>query len=144
MEDFVTFEIAKKLKEKGFLEECFATYSLYGGIFKLNEIDADKIASYNLNILDKCFKKCYNYYIKGSYCDAPTISQVMKWLREKKKIYINIDVNYIVCKYEESIYKYRFYITNLSNHDRDATLEDFDSFEECALAGINYALDYLI
>lgn len=29
MEDFVTFNIAKKLKEKGFREKCFAVYEPY-------------------------------------------------------------------------------------------------------------------
>lgn len=85
--EFVSFEIAKKLKEKRFREKCFALYSSYGGIFKFNEIDTDKIVG-NLNIKD--FGKCYNYYEKGSNIDAPTISQVLKWLRKKKKIYIEI------------------------------------------------------
>ena len=29
MEDFVNFEVAKKLKEKGFREECFGYYSYW-------------------------------------------------------------------------------------------------------------------
>lgn len=114
MEDFVDFNLAKKLREK--------------------EFDWETDDVYERDILI-----C-------RYEDYPklTIYQVLKWLRKEKKIHISIDISYIVCKHGESMYKYRFYITNLSNHDRNTTLEDFDSFEECALAGINYALDYLI
>ena len=84
--DFVDFNLARKLKEKGFREKCFATYSSYGGIFKFNEIDTDKIVG-NLNIKD--FGKCYNCYEKGSNIDAPTIPQVLKRLRDEFSFHIS-------------------------------------------------------
>ena len=73
-EDFVPFELAKKLNEKGFNEPCYGYYHRDGG--------------------DNSFEVCGN-----GDCDflnsknkhrvaAPTISQVLKWLREEKLILI--------------------------------------------------------
>lgn len=137
MEDFVDFNLAKKLKEKGYPQVKKNTLAMYdedGNLYSLAATVDEEYTDEEHRFED--FRD-YDYV-------CPIISQVLTWLREEKKIHICVDVSYIVCKYGESIYKYRFYITNLSNHDRNTTLEDFDSFEECALAGINYALDYLI
>ena len=76
MEDFVTFEIAKKLKEKGFpqhiTDEAYIV-SNYGE----DEYDiGDRLP----------------IPLIPDYMDdvaAPTISQVLKWLREKKNTYSN-------------------------------------------------------
>lgn len=138
--DFVDFNLAKKLRKKGFKEDCLCYY---------NHIDDDVIYNIESPIANNQLLFCHNrhnnvWHKDDDNCDAPTISQVLKWLRKEKKIHISIDVSYIVCKYGESLYKYRFYITNLSNHERNATLEDFDSFEETALAGIEYVLDNFI
>lgn len=140
--EFVSFEIAKKLKENGFREKCFATYSSYGGIFKFNEIDTDRIARCDLNIKD--FGKCYNCYEKGSNIDAPTISQVLKWLRKKKKIYIEIFL------YNG---KYSYFVKSVTqiceddfSHEclnEDTTNEEYDVPEQAALAGIEYVLNLI-
>lgn len=58
--EYVTFEIAKKLKEKGFDWET-------SNVYERNTIACR-----------------YEDYPK------PTISQVLKWLREEKKIHIEI------------------------------------------------------
>lgn len=66
MEDFVTFEIAKKLKEKGFNYPCVGHYvnnQLYIAHYH-NAFHSDKDES----------------------IDTPIISQVLKWLREEKDI----------------------------------------------------------
>lgn len=62
MEDFVTIQIARKLKEKGFKEECLAFYT-----------NDDKNSS------------------SGKFVDVPTISQALKWLRKKKKYHITVE-----------------------------------------------------
>ena len=64
-EDFVTFELAKKLKKKGFDKECFAHYDDLGNL-----------------LLDK------DYWKLDSHILAPIISQVLKWLREEKEIMV--------------------------------------------------------
>lgn len=80
-EDFVTYELANKLKEKGFREECFTRY--YHSDKAYFEIN-----SYHPNTESVFY--CYNNDedLSRFYIDAPTIPQVLKWLREEKKIHI--------------------------------------------------------
>lgn len=82
MKDFVSFELAKKLKNKGFPQSPdyfnYSNYYEWDGLRKIHPL-------YNVNIwFDNINKK--NLYF------APTISQVLKWLREEKKIHVAIDI----------------------------------------------------
>lgn len=79
--EFVTFEIAKKLKEKGFRMPCIAHYCYSDGVVLKFNITVGCIRGSNV--------KCLNNE-SNIYTDAPTISQVLKWLREEKKIHIQI------------------------------------------------------
>lgn len=131
-EDFVSYEIAKKLKEKGFRELCLAYYT------------NDDTLYYNYSHkAGACYKDCYlshNFMpkesVSGKFVDAPTISQVLKWLREEKKLHIVIDYNnpslwsYVIFRFGEG------YINKIG--------EDFNSYEQAALAGIEYVIDNLI
>lgn len=60
MKDFVTYELAVKLKEKGFREKC---------VWHYYDDTKDKYQSSS--------PQCYSY--GGNTSDAPTISQVLKW-----------------------------------------------------------------
>lgn len=131
MEDFVPFEIAKKLKEKGFsCEYPFAMYNEDGEFYPLYSSD--------------------KYYYEISDFDsrdfiAPTISQVLKWLREKKKYHIEFVGN--ACGY-------LFIISDVpSEGGTDRYCSDYsgpndggtwDKYEDAAIAGIEYVLDNLI
>ena len=109
MEGFVTFEIAKKLKEKGFDWET-------SNVFERNIIACR-----------------YEDYPK------PTISQVLKWLREEKKLHISTGFS--------NVTKWRYIIIHLyENYIKEPNIweKNFDSHEEAALAGIEYVLDNLI
>lgn len=65
-EDFVSFETARLLKEKGFTEEdCFSFYDKKGSIYLYQTFG---------DISDYDEDTCIN---------APTIQMTMKWLREK-------------------------------------------------------------
>ena len=88
-------------------------------------------------------------------CVCPTISQVLKWLREKKKIFVAINIGYCYESYEipfptnhemEPILKGYYYgIWELDNlNDKNARSEYFEDYEQAALAGIEYVLDNLI
>ena len=79
--EFVTIEIAKKLKEKGFTEKCLAYY-VEGDSIILNESMPESEGEvFNMeNLLFSCNREC-----SESMFDAPTIAQVLKWLREKKR-----------------------------------------------------------
>lgn len=124
MEDFVPFEIAKKLKEKGFTcKYPFAMYNEDGKFYPLYSSD--------------------KYYYEISDFDsrdfiAPTISQVLKWLREEKKLHIVIIIwgrtwgyNIIELPSGRSLHW-------------TAYQEDIKSYEDAAIAGIEYVLDNLI
>ena len=125
MEDFVNFEIAKKLKEKGFDYPCVGHYvnnQLYVAHYH-NAFHSDKDES----------------------IDVPIISQVLKWLREEKKYHIEFVGN--ACGY-------LFIVSDIpSEGGTDRYCSDYsgpndggtwDKYEDCAIAGIEYAIDNLI
>lgn len=123
-EDFVSFSLAKKLKEKGYTLDTAHHYDDNGGIVvSLVEFD------------ERCVYPC------------PEIHQVLKWLREEKKLHIEFvaaayGYNYIVSDTPEkggtdrhcSIIKYE------GPNDGGA----WDEYEAAAIAGIEYCLDNLI
>lgn len=149
--EFVTFEIAKKLKEKGFRELCLAYYT-----------NGDPLYYNYSHRAGACFKDCYLSHnlmpedsVSGKFVDAPTISQVLKWLREEKNIFIAINIGYCYESYEkpfptnpkmEPILKGYYYgVWDLGNlNDENALSEYFESYELAAIAGIECVLDNLI
>ena len=128
MEDFVNFKLAQKLKEKGFSLEKTEIYGKF---------DSDGLFHPQL----------YFNYIETMDCDeiiAPTISQVLKWLRKDKLILIGLSPmqEYDV---EETIE----WCATVYKADKQGGLslkEEFyyDSYEHAALAGIEYVIDNLI
>ena len=120
MEDFVSFEIAKKLKEKGFSLEKTEIYGKF---------DSDGLFHSQL----------YFNYIETMDCDeiiAPTISQVLKWLREEKGIHVGI----MLGEFSDWVYEVSRIYGNVFCEAED----DFKSYEQTALAGVEYVLDNLI
>lgn len=129
-EDFIPFELAVKLKEKGFRENCLAYYT-NNDILQFN---------YSHKAGAK-YSDCYlshnsmpRNFISGKFFDAPTISQVLKWLREKK---IHIGFGYSPRKKWRYVVMYmddRFY------NKPTLAVDGFLEIEQAALAGIEYAL----
>lgn len=115
--EFVTFEIAVKLKEKGFDYPCFGHYV-------------------NSQLYVAHYHNAFHSDNKESI-DAPTISQVLKWLREEKKIAINVEFIPFTwqCKIIDMSYNNRF------DH---CGMTIFNTYEQAALAGIEYVIDNLI
>ena len=110
--DFVTFEIAKKLKDKGFDWETS-------------------------NVYERNTLACrYEDYPK------PTISQVLKWLRENKSLYIEIYI-YHNC-YLWEIYNTEIYDIDCFQKSEKYSEMEYKTYEEAAIAGIEYVLDNLI
>lgn len=136
MEDFVNFEIAKKLKEKGFKEECLCHY-----------IGEDLFSNIESPIANNQFWFSHNKYDNiwhRDNVDAPTISQVLKWLRDEKGTLIGLSP---MQEYdaEETIE----WCATVYKADKQGGLslkEEFyyESYEQAALAGVNYCLDNLI
>lgn len=129
MEDFVTFGIAKKLKEKEFREECFARYYCSDKTyFERNSYDPNTESAFY----------CYNNDedLGRFYIDAPTISQVLKWLREEKKMHIIIPASF-----EDG---YWWEVRDFNREISEYSYAEYTSYEEASLAGIEYVLDNLI
>ena len=129
MEDFVTFDIANKLKEKGFKEQCLAYYTKDSGFYYNTSYGSDVENAF------KSFNSRPNH-ICGKRIDAPTISQVLKWLREEKEFMV-------FPVYSTNTSRWYCSIVNADSLDT-YKLSLSDSYEEAALAGIDYSLDNLI
>ena len=139
MEDFVPYELAVKLKEKGFKEKCIAYYWE-----KINEHTAsfvvvDNMPEDGICILD--FISEHNKSEWSPFIDAPTISQVLKWLREEKKMFVQISL-FQYC------YDYCILDTEMVYYDNEHKVlrqgPTGYSYNEAALAGVEYVLDNLI
>lgn len=134
-EDFVPFELAKKLKEKGFEMPTNMIFAMYNqlGIFHPLTTSAD------YSVCDSGFKfRCYydfDDFDENDYV-APTISQVLKWLREEKKIHIH-------SRYSFANYKWWWNISMLEKHNLEYSDAEYQSHEAAVLAGIECALGEL-
>lgn len=140
MKDFVTFEIAKNLKEKGFKEPCF-------GWYYPNEIcgyDYKTLIIHNRSacIFDK-YEDLLILHNDDKHIDSPTISQVVSWLLDKKKIFLTVDIEpmgfFYIVNYDMIINdngKYEF-----ESHTSNGT---YTSPEEAYECGIEYILNNLI
>lgn len=83
-EDYVSYDLALKLKRAGFCEPCYYGYSVKTRLEPKPSFGVPKIVHSNIS---KNFNDNRKGIDKGlSYCSAPTLWQAQKWLREKKKI----------------------------------------------------------
>ena len=133
--EFVSFEIAKKLKEKGF--SCELPFAMYNEIALFHLLTTS--APYNVCASGYKCREYYNYEDFDEYdYIAPTISQVLKWLREEKKLHISIEYGYA----ETPIWD--FEIRLIGSYGRWWGDDTYSSYEQAALAGVAYCLENLI
>lgn len=125
MSEFVSFQIAKKLEEKGFILD----YNLYGYKPVYSDVNTIKLI-WNIGAYEK------DYF--GENIPCPTIAQVLKWLREKKGIHITI------CVCGDGWFYEVIHISSGKSLVEDYEDDMIQSYEETTLAGIEYALDNLI
>lgn len=149
-EDYVSFETAKLLKERGFKEWCEHCYGV-DVRHKGTSISFDEEYELKSAGLEDEIEYVEGGYLYNFGCDnrkedakvwaAPTLSLAMKWLRKEHNIHIAVIVayNHIPRRYEAHIMK-------LENID-DFILHqqvDFTSYEEACEAAIKYYLENLI
>lgn len=141
MEDFVPFEIAKKLKEKGFKEKCLAYYDIDDNVGLLHNTQyGDEYSPYQYTDLLQSHNTDTTVVQPDdseNCCDAPTISQVLKWLREEKKIHIQV---LFACPPN----RWEYITIRTTNCEIRGMQASFISYELAAIAGIKYCLDNLI
>ena len=136
--DVCNFEIAKKLKDKGFNGKCVAQYYPSGSELVFNQ------TTFRGAIVEDCLYSHNSLPIEciGSVLiDAPTITQVLKWLREDKGLYVDISLckkGYYAIVYETNFPDNKDY-ANSWNVDVLS-----DTYEQTALACIEYVLNNLI
>lgn len=121
-EDYVSFETAKLLKEKGFEQECHTAY--FNG----------KLVDYTM----------FGFCLGGDFVYAPTLQMAMKWLREEhNKIIvpgISLDDRSTISHYIVGIW----YVPKNNGgsfcYASPTPYNGYPSFEEACEAAIKYAL----
>ena len=147
MSEFVPFKIAKNLKEKGFKEECVAHYYSNDPPCRIkNTALADYVQQpFCIESIKRSWNRCeLNPCSSGCYYDAPTISQVLKWLREEKRLYLGINYRPQIMKYCDFYFPTIQYIGELKPVVYTKFTDIFHTYEEAAFVGIEYVLDNLI
>ena len=123
--EIVPFLLAKKLKEKGFPQHITD--------------DAYIVDNYGEDAYD--IGDRLPIPLIPDYMDdvaAPTISQVLKWLREK-----DVMVEIIINLGDNGVWQFAFRIQTKKFYER-ATKYDYTSYESAALFCIEYIVDNLI
>ena len=131
MEDFVPYELAVKLEQKGFKQG----YNIFG----VRPIFSDETTIRFISDIGAYEKEYF-----GENIAAPTISQVLKWLREEKKISIEPTIHSSL-KWVSGIYSFDDGLTDFTQYDTNIVDDTiyilYNSYELAALAGIEYVLD---
>ena len=149
-EDYVSFETAKLLKEKGFNEtsKTIGTYNHKGEFYLY------------------CHENGYNHNHLSTWYSAPTLQMAIKWLKEVHNILVVVDYEY---ECTDTSYFYKIYRlgehgkpervavkgvsydknNNPTTHivgwrDYERSNKDYSTREEAKEEGIKYALESLI
>ena len=130
---FVPYEIALKLKEKGFEPSCFASY-------EGND--------------DLCFRTVMSknsYYISEEedkyYCAAPLYQQCIDWFRKKHNIHVNADLLPNVKEYKGTFVpldftpkSFKSVIEYYNARIKYSTTDKFTNYYEALTAAIEEAI----
>ena len=114
-EDYVSFETAKLLKEKGFDEYCYGYY-------------------YEPNHLRHSTFDITNSELESESYSAPTLQMAMKWLREVHNIAIETEWEHL----------WYAYIKPMTSNEEDYYQCESSKYEEACEAAIKYCLENLI
>lgn len=152
-EDYVSFETAKLLKDKGFDAEC--DYLYVNG-----ELVRTQGFACNWNNGETIFADYKNE------CSAPTLQMAIKWLREIHNVLVVTDYDY---ECTDKSYGYKIYklgengkpervpiegvrydtlgephVDVVAYRDYKRSFFDYETYEEACEAGIRYCLEKLI
>ena len=138
-EDYVSFEIAKLLKEKEFNEETEYVYS--------DRVDLLRLS--HLGIKDLTNADCNDYHTwqfpiedVASIISAPTLQMAMKWLVQEYRLYVNVAPSVEGHYWSD---KWHSYVDDLNKrYPFGKFIGTFNSPEEACEAAIKYCLENLI
>lgn len=136
-EDYVSFETAKLLKEKGFDEITFTWYTGKGKFC----VGKNNFDDYHMNHLS-------NMAVARdkNKCSAPTQQKAMKWLREVHHYYIQVMLDSWACGGHLGYYV----VIQKTDSDFEMMLQDavdevfYQTYEEAVEAALKYTLENLI
>ena len=134
--EFVSKGLAIKLKEKGFDKPCFGFYNF----------TQDELQLYCSNDRDVTYKNLLTSVKNNKEIfDAPTIEQVLEWLREEKDIHIWVVPQKI---YDCTFYGLQIVQFNSPKHNSDTFISRLSpnktNYYDVCTIGIEYAIDNLI
>lgn len=129
-EDYVSYETAQLLKEKGFDESVNRFY----------EISTGKPSLVKSEYCRNSFTTSYS---------APTLQMTLKWLREIHKIYINLDIHWLHFANQNGwMYVIERILDNgvdyVDSNGDSSDLTFFSTYEEACERAIKYVLKNLI
>ena len=132
-EAYVSYEIAKLLKEKGFDEECTHYYSY----------EDDELIEYTNGVYSRNSKDCHR-------CTSPTHQMACAWLREKFLYHIEVRVFGIDKGRERTDeWKYFFEIIFPRTFTQECNSlcyknDGYSTYEEAVEAALKYSLENFI
>jgi len=130
-EDYVSFETARLLKEKGFDAPCNC-YGAYNGVN----------LTYRLCVTDKYTN--WNKHTDKFIISCPTLQMAMKWLREKHNLvvepFIQEDVKYVWYIHRiETMFNKKYLVFCWASKNTK-----YERYEEACEAAIGYCLKHII
>ena len=115
-EDYVSFETAKLLKEKGF-DEFTISYYYKNGSMGFSEVDTRVSDGYQ----------------------RPTLQMAMKWLRETHNLGVFLTWTQVF-----GCYRWRVYYLKKGSQELYSVGANYNTYEEACEAAIKYCLENLI
>lgn len=134
-EDYVSFEVANLLKEKGFDEPTGFVYSENGELMKLSDFGVRYLSNSECDDYPH-----WQFPFEGvaSIVSAPTTQMAMKWLREVHKIHV---VSYPYGDYPCDNYQFDVYKDGNFVVSKD---DGYITYEQSCEAAIKYCLERLL
>lgn len=131
-EDYVSFETAKLLKEKGFNEYCMAFRS------------PNSVGAKGLFYSQHSIRNYEEGKTIGAAVACPTLQMAMKWLREVHDIYIMIDKDFVTENgWHYVVVRKQDWANNADNGLIQQESNNY-TYEEASEAAIRYCLENLI
>lgn len=133
-EDYVSYELALKLKACGFDEPCDYGYSVKMRL-------EPEVSFGEPKMVHSKAPKNYNDNRKGiekglSFCSAPLLYQAQKWLREKKHLSVE--------PYANIVANFNYNIADLESFaDYKGQGIGYESYERALVAGISASLELI-
>lgn len=143
-EDYVPFEIAKLLKEKGFPQKqensgYYATEMVYC------TTESKDGTHHFCHQYPACCDKKYEYIC------APTLQMAMKWLRQNHNLHVDSSIYIDTDGDSEHEYSYTYWDWTIFNSESGRRVAEpqigcgrYDTYEQSCIAGIKHCLEQFI